>query len=403
MSTRTIEVNEAFEERWVELQALASSTQAQAGRVVRELLAFMVSIGASQNMFEVTPYDIVCFFMEKDAKGQTVVHDPTCPYVRSQATKATRQCSCKLRLNKSTLDAQIGLLRGAFRDLGASGPWCNRQHVGNPCDSQEVRLYLKLSSKEQLRGGVAPKQAPLFDKSVFEVLMTAALGAWSKCRRKENHIESALAARDALFYSIMWSTGLRAADALRLLKQDIEFAELSDGPTTHCWYMHTSGSKTEGVPGASRLFQLFDDGSSTVPMAAWSAYTSALNRIGIVPLNGPLFRDISSEGEWLNVATYKTMAARFKSYTAKLGLPPSMTLHGFHGSHAAEREAEGVPRPEICREMSWQESTRAHYVDGREIMTVTPADTESSAKRSERKLGFVLGGSETISKKRKGA
>lgn len=402
MSARSAEVNAAFEARWVELQAIASSTQAQAGRVVRELMAFMMSIGASQNLFEVTPYDVVCFFMDKDNRGQTVVHDPACPYVRSQATKSTRQCDCKLRLNKSTLDSQIGLLRGAFRDLGASGPWCYRQNTGNPCDSQEVRLYLKLSSKEQLRGGVAPKQAPLFDSSVFKALMKAALGDWSKCRRRESHIESALAARDALFFSIMWSTGLRAADALRLLRQDIEFAELSDGPTTRCWYLHTSGSKTEGVPGASRLFQLFDDGSPTVPMAAWSAYSAALNSLGLALPNGPLFRDISADGEWLDVATYKTLAARFKVYTARLGLPQSMTLHGFHGSHAAEREAEGVPRPEVCREMAWQESTRAHYVDGRTIMSMAVASPEAAPARADTKLGFVMGGSGTLSKKRKG-
>ena len=374
----------------MELQALASSTQTQARRVVRELLTFMASIGASQNLFEVTPYDVVCFFMEKDDKGLTVVHDPACPHVRSRATKATQVCGCKLRLNKSTLDSQIGLLRGAFRDLGASGPWCYRQNSGNPCDSHEVRLYLKLSSKEQLLGGVAPKQAPLFDVTVFQALMKAALAAWSRSRRSEDHVESALAARDALFYSIMWSTGLRAADTLRLLRQDIEFAELAEGPTTRCWYLHTSGTKTEGVPGASRLFQLFDDGSSTVPMAAWSAYTSALNHIGTSLPNGPLFRDVSAEGVWSGIPTYKVMAARFRSYADKLGLPTSLTLHGFHGSHAAEREAEGVPRPEICREMAWSEGTRSHYVDGRPILSMETLASQCTQQPS--KLGIVIGG-----------
>jgi integrase len=330
-----------------------------------------------------------------------VVHDPSCPHVRSRATKSTKVCECKLRLNSSTLDAQIGLLRGAFRDLGASGPWCRRQNTGNPCDSQEVKLYLRLSSKEQLLGGVAPKQAPLFDRTVFTSLMKAALVKWSQCQRAGDHLESALAARDALFFSIMWSTGLRAGDTLRLLRQDIEFAELSDGPTTRCWYLHTSGTKTEGVPGASRLFQLLDDGSSIVPMAAWTAYTSALNRLGTTLPDGPLFRNISIDGSWQGTATFKMMAARFKQYTKALGLPESMTLHGFHGSHAAERESEGVPRTEVCREMSWQESTRSHYVDGREVITMA-ASSSASMGSVDSKLGFVIGGSGNANKKRKG-
>jgi len=353
-------VSDRCKQRWSELQMLASSTQKQAQSLVKQLLKYMDVIGAPVSLFAVTPYDVICFFMEKDVRGRTVVHDSKCEHSRAGVSKKSRQCECSLRLHHNTLDTQIGLLRGVFRDLGLPGPWCYRLNTGNPCDAKEVKLFYKLSGKEQLIGGVTVRQAPLFDRSVFEQLQLLVLTDWSANRRSSNHVGAARSARDALFFSLMWCTGLRCQDTLRLLKQNVEPAALASGPTTRCWYLHVAGTKTELVTG--RTFQLFDDGSRYVPMTPWSAYSSSLNTIGLSWPFGPMFQEISDDAEWSRVSTYDDLASRFKMYVTRLGLPASMTLQGFHGSHAMEREAEGVPREEVCREMSWTEGTRSHYV-----------------------------------------
>ena len=59
---------------------------------------------------------------------------------------------------------------------------------------------------------------------------------------------------------------------------------------------------------------------------------------------------------------------RFHTWAGKVGIPASVSLHSFHGSHAVNQEAEGVPREDICAEMVWQEATRSYYVDGREVL-----------------------------------
>ena len=187
---------------------------------------------------------------------------------------------------------------------------------------------------------------------------------------------------------------MRCQDTLRLLKQNVEPAALASGPTTRCWYLHVAGTKTELVQG--RTFQLYDDGSRYVPMAPWSAYSSSLNAIGLNWPYGPMFKELSDDGEWTRESTYDDLAARFKSYITRLGLPASMTLQGFHGSHAREREAEGVPRSEVCREMSWTEGTRSHYVDGRNPITMAHAVPTVSVHDpvSKTGLGMVIGGPE---------
>jgi hypothetical protein len=392
LSARALEVSERCKQRWAELQTQASATQKQAQSLVRQLLKYMDQIGAPMSLFAVTPYDIVCFFMEKDLRGRTVVHDSNCEWSRAGVTKNSRKCQCSLRLHHNTLDTQIGLLRGVFRDLGLPGPWCYRLNTGNPCDAKEVKLFYKLSGKEQLVGGVTVRQAPLFDRSVFEQLQTLVLTDWSISRRAGDHVASARSARDALFFSLMWCTGLRCQDTLRLLKQNVEPAALASGPTTRCWYLHVAGTKTELLKG--RTFQLFDDGSRFVPMSSWSAYGASLNAIGLSWAAGPMFRELADDGNWSRESTYDDLSGRFKSYVSRLGLPTSMTLQGFHGSHAMEREAEGVPRVEVCREMSWTEGTRAHYVDGRAPITMTDAVPILSVHKpvSKTGLGMVIGG-----------
>jgi len=70
---------------------LASSTQKQAQSLVKQLLKYMDVIGAPVSLFAVTPYDVICFFMEKDVRGRTVVHDNKCEYSRAGVSKKTRQ------------------------------------------------------------------------------------------------------------------------------------------------------------------------------------------------------------------------------------------------------------------------------------------------------------------------
>ena len=185
---------------------------------------------------------------------------------------------------------------------------------------------------------------------------------------------AALAARDALFFALMWATGLRAADTLRILTQNIDaFKGTPEGGKG--WYLHLMGSKTERTYKQSRMFKLMDPSAITSPMAAYACWVQALDNLGLRPQPGHLFRRLSEMADGSVVqggqATWADMELRFQCYAKAAGLPTSITMHSFHGSHAAEADAAGVPKPEVCTEMHWQEETRAYYVDGRPVISYT--------------------------------
>jgi integrase len=373
--------------RWKELQAMASATAEKARAMGEAFVTFLIEMGceaAQASLFAATPTDVVWFFMEKDTAGRTVVHAKECPYLRQGSSWAGRLCNCPRRLKASTLDSAIGTLRGVFRDLGRTGPWCYRTHTGNPCDSREVQAFLKWSDKEQLQGGVETKRAALFDVEVFQKLQKQVLSGWVRAKMGQPH-ETILAARDALFYSTMWTTGLRATDCLRLLSQGIEWFESPGSRYKAGWYLHIGGSKTEKKARQARMFRLWDDSSMYSPMRAYAGYVEALAAVGLALQPGYLFRNVVGKEDgsfgWGAQTTYSDVNGRFRKWADKVGIPSSVTLHSFHGSHAANESAEGTPRAEVCTEMAWQESTRAYYVDGRQVLGLEGLITTVARKK----------------------
>lgn len=375
LSSLALATVDRCKERWGELQTQAAGSAAKARQLADTFVRFLVDMGCEtgqDSLFAATPSDVVWFFMERDTFGRTVVHNPECPYLRDGRSLANKRCGCPRRLKASTLDSAIGTLQGVFRDLGRTGPWCYRTLTGNPCDSREVKAFVKWSDKEQLSGGVETKRASLFDSGVYRALQKHVLAEWNRARSAGNYLEAASMARDALCYAIMWTTGLRAKDTLRLLSQGVEWFSSGTQERSAGWYLHIGGSKTETRARQARMFQLWDDGSLYVPMKAYGAYVASLHDLGLEIGPGPLFRELVQREDgavvWGAASTYGDLNPRFRAYASDVGIPASVTLHSFHGSHAAELEAEGVPKAEICVEMAWQESTRAYYVDGRPIL-----------------------------------
>lgn len=368
--------------------SLQAKSVKQSEDLLQEFLQFMSEMGAEPNAFHVTPFDVVCFLMEKDNAGKTIVHERNCKFVRCKTRVSEQVCECARRLKWNTIDSYIGRLRGRFRDLGLTTPWCYRTSTGNPCDSAEVKLYLKLIGKEQLHAGVyQPKQAALFNLSLFRKLIDVVLEEWIEHRNKAVWLEAARCARDALLYSLMWHTGLRASDALQLLQQNImPFSPTGQIPGG--WYMYTAGSKTEFRPNQSRVFRLVNDGSRYAPMRIWAIYVEAIGNMGLAVRPGDLFRDLKEDAKgvvtWCDVAvTRDAMATRFRKYADAIRVPDTVRLHSFHGSHAAYQEATGVPQEQTCQEMSWNQATYSYYVHGRPVLSIEDIKRFTGAPKGE--------------------
>jgi hypothetical protein len=109
-------------------------------------------------------------------------------------------------------------------------------------------------------------------------------------------------------------------------------------------------------------------------MQAHEVYVAALGELGLSLRPSFLFREVVANedgsyvwGGWSEVE-YADLNPRFRMWAQMVSIPSSVTLHSFHGSHAADREAEGMPKHDVCVEMAWQESTRAYYVEERQVL-----------------------------------
>jgi len=83
----------AYEIRVRQLQPLRSSYSKPRQAALSSLLAFLGSLGKSQDLSRVVPQDIVKFFIHKDKKGNTLVHTCDCPlWGRPKTTPG--DCDC---------------------------------------------------------------------------------------------------------------------------------------------------------------------------------------------------------------------------------------------------------------------------------------------------------------------
>ena len=185
--------------------------------------------------------------------------------------------------------------------------------------------------------------------------------------RALQYMRAADAIQNALFYSIMWYTGLRASDAFELRHQQIRKIG-SD------WRISLTLTKTAKEQAHAHSIKIRDDGHLSNPTRILPAYIATMDSLDLDASQGDIFRAIipweEGSAKWGHILSYGPMASRFKQWTDALSLPDVPLLHTFHGSHAAHRLENGDSIPTICREMPWSLETFHHYVTGREVMSM---------------------------------
>jgi len=360
----------AAERREAEIAAFAPPSVERADTIVIELEQFLKASGAQPDIFAAMPRDIVRFFMAKDCRGRTKVHVSSCSM---WGVRKTDECDCPRRLKYSSLRSQKFLLQGAYRDRGWASAWCPRGCFGNPCRSAHVDRYLAATELEQCEGGVSTVQSTLVDVSVFNKIMLATMGQWSSTEDTDRMV-SAQAARDALLYALLWETGLRAADALRLLHQAVTPVWSSDGKTRG---LAVNVARAKAVLSLDKTYvvTVWDTESDYTAVKAYRMYQSALEKLNILPAqrNGSLFRSfVVAEDSTVTLGARCTWAAFDRLYEARLrdlGFPAEarrhLTLHSFHGSRAAREMLAGIVPSVTCASMHWSMEMYLYYTKGR--------------------------------------
>lgn len=367
--------------------APASSDEAR--RVELAFMRYLMEDGElTGDLFAATPRDVVGFLLSCDESGRTKVHIPLCVYWGVAPMPAGASCACPTRAAADSLDTKRGRLRAVFRDKGRPGPWCPSTGTGNPCAAPEVDLLLLMSQREQRDAGCKAKQAALVDSGAFLHLQQVVWNGWSLYSKMGQYVAAATAAQDALFYSILWGSGLRPTEATRVAGAHVTLFDLAVAEASPCapvapdrqrgWYLHVGVTKTSERAGSSkpsRRLTIYDDGSLASPAVALLRCQESLSHVGLDLGRGHWFRPLVtaedgsvSFGERLE---YADLRPRFESWASLAGFPVAVSLHSFHGSRAARERAQGIPAEDTCREMGdWSMDMYEHYTGGRSALTI---------------------------------
>lgn len=394
-SAKGLKRQAAFADRMASLRDLETDSIAAASRLQIKFLRFLVEQGVpAPQMSDAVPADVAAFLVAQDESGRTIVHESSCPWWGAPHAAAVGQCSCPVRAAASAVKTCWGKLQGCFRDVGLVSDWSPQEATGNPCASALVRRLIKLLQREQLQSGLKALQAGLFDQSVFRCIMDRVQGLWVAHRSAGRYALALQSAREALLYSILWETGLRASEAMRLLRQHIRQSSVSEkgGRPIAVWDLHIALTKTAAAASQARVIRIVDDGSQYSPINAWLVFNDAAGALGLEVEDGPVFRDLRSRDaddapSWGHQCEWKDLSAAFKQHLLALGFADkTASLHSFHGSKGARDKELGVPPLVTCKAMDWSIEMYKRYTDGRTPVSLAArhALAKAPVKRPQR-------------------
>lgn len=407
-SSRGRAIIDYYTQRWSQLHDYDTSTTKERRKLMRDLLEFLPEIGASPSLYDVLPRDIIQFLMFRDRSGLTIVHRRTCPLWSTANRAEIQACDCPQRQNATSTSVTRGILQGIFRDAGLVDRWQPATLSGNPVKSAEVEQFIRLNNREQLTAGVAKRRAPLFDQDVYHHIIDAAVDRWKAARRRGALGSAAICARDILFVALLWHTGLRASDLLRVLVQQVEQMSAGRGKAKR-WTLVVTVTKTNDDPRGIRSITLIDDQSVYCVQTAFRLYSRSLHSIGLILEPGPLFRCLKRDNTGASPAelvwTPRTLAwsaanYRWKALLAHARITSRITMHSPHGSRPRWERDWGTPLNEIQALIDWTQATLDYYTLGRSVLSLAEAKRlyvpaqPRKARVSPRSIAPVPGASE---------
>ena len=397
-SASAVESLARYHQRWVDLLGPGAGVSRQREAAVNQFKHFLVSAGEEPDLRYAFPLDLVQFLISREDNGNTAVHRTGCPDWRRTGREGVARGGCPVRASAVSLATTLGLLQGAFRDAGFTGPWNPDSRTGNPAASAEVKRFLAAVRLQQATAGVVAAQSPLLAHNLFATIILAASREASKAAATcatplKRHRVRVAADRDALLYALLWHTGLRAADALRI---SLEQLSRSTVGSSGGWRLDVRVTKTARDRRDRRSLFIPDEPSSTSFASLLKRFYDTLADVGLQKPAGEMFRNVTPFGQlaWAKPLIYAVQSNRFSKLLRQCGLSDRVKLHSYHGSRARHDLDAGIPVPRILQTMDWTLATFEHYVKDRELLTLDfarelfaleqadPAGAADAARRS---------------------
>ena len=325
-----------------------------------------------------SPMDVLRFLHFRSKNGRTQVHVFACPQF---GKSGLHDCGCPRLFAAATVDSYVGMLRALFNDLG------RRFHM-NPCDSSEVKTWVKGCAKEQQRHRVPVKQArPVFSthlRLLVKEIMFRVASLPPGAAFIPSHF---LLLRDWAFFLIQWFSGDRAGDLGRALAKEV--VRLEDGSLL---FHHTIGKTIRSADGQLLVVPKLEDDSTLCPVAAFDRYTSACDAAGIDLRVGYLFPPTAAP---LHVSI-RNAALSSSAATKRLReyLPDEdLTAHGSRAGAAITLLMLGASKDAVMEHCRWASAeVLRHYT---KLERVRRLDSSARVLQSGVSVSGGVSGSDT--------
>jgi hypothetical protein len=373
-----------FEQQLLRLKRVDTTTARRHSVLEMEFLRFLESLGIPRpTLYDATPRDVVYYLLSKDATGRTVVHEPGCSIARLPTLMSRRSaplCDCPIAAGAYSTEVTRGSLQAVFREAGLAAPWNPAACTGNPADSMFVNQFVRRNLRYQATAGVHANQAPLIGHCVFSALMDTVLAqgdgittlsGMGKRRRM------LIVLQDALCFSLLWYSGLRGKDALRLQSNQVTLG-ITSGAHKQL-RINVLITKTRYEPNRQRTVTIDDDGSRYNPIHLFERRQRFALACGLMASPGAFLSRVTGRAatvSWGPTPTTTTLRARLRVYLRQARLPDIIRVHSFRASFARLLRDSGVPDEEICRRIDWTKRWFDHYTaprPGREVLRLTQA------------------------------
>ena len=277
----------SFDERRAQLRKYVHDTHYAIGkdRMRADLEKFLHDhsslpppLTTSPSISEATPQDVLRFLHKRDKAGRTQVHVPECGHMGAPGLHG---CGCPKHLAFGTLDSYIGQIRAIFNAAGRLG----RQ---NPCDSADVKDWLRANKLEQQRHRVPVKQAkPTFSTHIRLLVKEIMLQLANLPADEPLFPRRYPLLRDWVFFLVQWFSGDRAGDLGNSFGREV--VRLEDGSLL---FNHTVGKTIRSAAGDLLVVPPVPEEPFLCPVAAFDRFVAACSAAGLDLRSGYLFRPL---------------------------------------------------------------------------------------------------------------
>lgn len=335
----------------------------QKSKLELELVGFLESLPFPKTLHSACPKDIIRFLVWKDKNGRTQVHIEQCTFY---GQPGRHPCNCPHRLAAGTVDSLIGKLRAIFNTRGSVSEWDDFSLRGNPTIHHSVKAYLKSIQREQANSRVSPKQANPVFFAKFQKLVNYIRGALQDAGISP--IQHYIFARDLAFFTLMFSSGGRAADLGRVKTVDI-----LGSPDSQNLIIHQRVGKT--IRGKqSRVIPIRPCQNPAIcPVQNLRFYVSFCEAARIRLSNGYLFRSTSNNGSVTDNAFLCSAAnSRLVKYLTNIGVYEGETAHSFRSGAAIMLRLLGASKEEVANHIGWQSTQMVNlYTQTEKVMSIS--------------------------------